>query len=332
VTEFPSDLTADAFRRLVEHLAQGHQAAAYRIVTGSEGMDRQLLLDDEVSVIAALDGDAEAHMPLAEVLRAVGSGRVLTTLRSSGSALSWQAVAAGRRGPSVFILAAYDFVGLLALILDARLHLPDLLLMTTVQGAAARVRKARERLQPDEVSSAVVAAVVEYLLGPDAWRDNGWPLVGWSAVRLDTEAHEARFIAERSSGTANAAQGRERRAALFGGALGAVESEAFGTGLHSPRAKVRVASLDEPIDRGSGRTLGDMRPADGGFDVASAEALDKIALLRALTDRERKVVVRMACGEPTAKIAADLGITADNVSVIFHRVKAKLRDQLRGPM
>jgi RNA polymerase sigma factor (sigma-70 family) len=77
--------------------------------------------------------------------------------------------------------------------------------------------------------------------------------------------------------------------------------------------------------------LGDAAAPDEAFAAFEAEH-DLRLLLNGLPAREREVaLLRVGSGLAPDRIAAELGITRNNVDQAWHRAKAKLRERLAAP-
>jgi DNA-binding CsgD family transcriptional regulator len=278
---------------------------------------------------ATFDGRPEELLPLLTIVERVADGDRLMRLRAPESLLIWMAAARVDRPPRTFRLLAHDLLGLTQLALAGPWPVAEALLHT--QRAKAEIEPARRRLEPDrtpvgppgdDVRALVGSAITQYLTGPAAWQDSGWPPVDWVVARFDPGVHEVKVVAHPVEWAIDAPSAVSRRGRLFRSIAGTLQGETKDVGL----------SLDAPVAPGSEMTIGDA-VIDGSPSLAEQVAAGERgqalrAALAALTDRQRAIVDLWAAGVPSAEIAARLGIAPGTARATVNQAVHKLRDLL----
>ncbi|MGO9180926.1 MAG: helix-turn-helix transcriptional regulator [Candidatus Limnocylindrales bacterium] len=355
------------FDRLIVQL-DDHWAAALEIALTGDERRGQVVVDDAAVGRAVLGDRSQALVPLQEVVEHVAGGGKLARLRAPEGLLAWQAVAISERGGRMYVLGAYDLVGLTQLAVTGPWPVADALLRTKI--AKSDVERVRERLEPERrtgaapgetVRALVGAAASDYLLSDKAWQDDGWPPVDWAVARFDPATGTATFVAHPAEWAIDQPSSEKRRGRLFRAIVRELQQDAVGAMLvpdrpahrradpdhgeilgHANRDRPRarpVGSIDVPTQDGSDLTIGDLL-VDGApgpedevemREAAAAERERLVALaaaLPALTERQREVIHRWAAGLPSGEIAQELGIAPGTVRATVNQTAKKLRKLL----
>ena len=201
---------------------------------------------------------------------------------------------------------------------------------TTIEGAAARLARARRLLDTDSFNSVVAGAVTEYFATPAAMTgsDGGPALLAYEIATFDPVIRSWQTVVSFPPET-DGPRPRKRRGIVSGKALAALEAEVFGTGIDSARSTTMVVSLDTPAAGGpvdNPATLGDTLA--GGEDPARAMEkrfeIGELAARAGLSPRERAVIRLMADDRPQTEMADILGISPDTVGTLVWRLRQKL--------
>ena len=226
------------------------------------------------------------------------------------------------RRRKLWLLAARDDRGLSAALrsqdisVSRRGHLGDVLAAqvarTTIEGAAARLDRARQRRDADTFSSVVAGEVAEYFATPAAMTgsDGGPALLAYEIATFDPVIRSWQTFLSFPPVTVGP-RPRKRRGTLSSRVLTALEQEVHGAGFHSARAVHTVVSIDAPVttnvlaDRLSDAWGHACRPRPHRSNVL-LELSDLVAGA-GLSERERDVVQLRAEDHTDAEIAGILG-------------------------
>jgi hypothetical protein len=309
-----------------------------------------------------LSGDSEARvrvLPLTWVLLVAAQSAVIDevsapdleswTWTAAATVIAEQTLPAGLILPEplrrrrLWLLAARDDRGLSAALqsqdtsVSRHGRLGDVLAAqvarTTIEGAAARLARARRLLDMGTFSAVVAGAVAEYFATPAAMTgsDGGPALLAYEIATFDPVIRSWQTFVSFPPVEVGTPP-RKRRGTLSSRALTALENEVFGAGFDSPRSRHTVVSLDAPDAPegivGRPRTLADTLPGgeDPGRTVEQGLELGELVARSSLSRREREVVDLRAEDHSEAEIAAILGIARGTVSSLWARSLRKMRE------
>ena len=345
-------------------IMSGADAASCSVMErdGELGYSLQEGADATATVKFRLSGDSEARvrtMPLTWVLLVAAQSAIIDevsapdlegwTWTAAGVVIAERTLPAGLilpeplRRRKLWLLAARDDRGLSAALQsqDASVsHLGRLgavlaaqVARTTVEGAAARLDRARWRLDADTFNSVVAGAVTEYFATAAAstGSDGGPALLAYEIATFDPVIRSWETFLSFPPVTVGH-RPRKRRGTLSSRALTALEQEVYGAGFDSARAVHTVVSLDVPV---TNNLLADRSPTLGDTladPAASVEVLLELSDLVAragLSERERDVVQLRAEDHTDAEIAGILGLARGTVSALLARSRKKLAEALK---
>ncbi len=312
-------------------LEAGYRAAAWGVRTAGDGRGgnaRTWMGEGSVEARVVLsEGAGPGVVPLASVSdRVLGGDGVSDIQRPDPSLLFWEGVAIVPVLDSgcVVVIHARDYRGLGSAILGSSrvaggeefgAVMARRLLSSSIAGQAGRARKAAERMgeevsRPGDDLRAVVAGAVTEYLGTRASGDGGPAVSEWSVIAFSSEAG-AHVLA----GSAPGGDG-SRRGRLNDAVVRALEVDAFGSGVHSPRSAREVVPLDPERDRGE------------DFAAAVEDRLwrDDLFARADLSERERDAFdLRHVEGLTERETADRMGCRPGTVKSLTNRARQKLK-------